>query len=212
MERRKTMKKTFLIILALISLGAAFYMGTQTYTEVKLVETIINLTESEKKQVEQEARLHWIPLDSAWALAKILTRWEVKDSIDWTFKDSLVVRDSVAITYIPYFEAEDTIITFDETDSLKQIRVQLSLAVKPRYFPTYRKFLTDVQMLKLSITQPEQVDSWWKHRWVVYFGYGIGYSFQAGQRDQYTNGYTTYSHDHEGWYHGFQFGIGFRVY
>ena len=212
------MKKTILIILALLGLtGAAFYMGTQTYTEVKLVETVINLTDSEKKQVTQDARLDWMPFDSAyalidWALAQGETRINWIDSIDWSFKDSTRIKDSTAISYVPYFEAEDSIVTFDETDSLQQIRVQLSLAIKPRFFPTFNKFLTETQLRELTITQPEQVDSWWKHRWVVYAGYGVGYSFQAGQRDNYTNGYHTSSHNHEGWYHGFQAGIGFRVY
>ena len=195
-----------------VLLGAAFYMGTQTYTEVKLVETVIDLTDSEKKEIEQKARLNWIPLDSAFALAETLTRWEVEDSTHWTFKDSVQIRDSIKIVYYPYFEAEDTIVTFDETDSLKQIRVQLSLAIKPRYFPTFRKFLTQTQLRKLTITQPEQVDSWWKHRWVIYAGYGVGYSFQAGERNQYVNGYESYTHNHEGWYHGFQVGIGVRLY
>lgn len=214
MERHKEMKKTILIIILMtVLLGAAFYMGTRTYKEVEYIETVIDLTDSEKKQIEQEARLHWIPLDSAWSLAETLTRWEVKDSTRWSFKDSLRIKDSTAITYVPFFEAEDSIVTFDETDSLKQIRVQLSLAIKPRYFPTYRKFLTEVQLRKLTITQPEQVDSWWKHRWVVYAGYGIGYSFQAGQRTYYNEyGQQTASHNHEGWYHGFQLGVGVRLY
>ena len=211
------MKKIILaIILMTVLVGAAFYVGTQFYKEIEYKTTTINLTDSEKKQVTQDARLDWMPLDSAyalvdWALAQGETRINWIDSIDWNFKDSTRIKDSTAITYVPYFEAEDTIVTFDETDSLQQIRVQLSLAIKPRFFPTFNKFLTETQLRELTLTQPEQVDSWWKHRWVVYVGYGIGYSFQAGQRDHYDNGYQTLSHDHEGWYHGFQAGIGFRV-
>ena len=218
------MKKIILIIIFMtVLVGGAYYVGTQTNKETEYIETVIDLTDSEILQVEQDARLNWMPLDSAYALVDWAlqqgggVKWEIKDSTHWIFKDSINylwnIKDSTAITYLPYYEAEDTIVNFDEMDSLKQIRVQLSLAIKPRFFPMYNKFLTDTQLRELTITQPERVDSWWKHRWVIYAGYGIGYSYQAGQHEHYDNGnYRTSSHTHEGWYHGFQAGIGFRLY
>lgn len=198
------MKKVILIIILMtVITGAAYYMGSQVNKEIEYIETIIDLTNSEKKQIEQDARLNWIPLDSAWNLAETFTRWEVVDSTHWNFKDSIRwnIKDSTAITYIPYFEAEDTIVTFDETDSLQRIRVQLSLAIKPRFFPLYNKFLTETQLRELIITQPERVDSWWKHRWVVYAGYGFSYA----QRTY--NGGNSWC-----WSNGFQLGIGIRLY
>ena len=198
------MKKVILIIILMtVITGAAYYMGSQVNKEIEYIETVIDLTNSEKKQIEQDARLNWIPLDSAWNLAEILTRWEVVDSTHWNFRDSTRwnIKDSTAITYIPYFEAKDTIVTFDETDSLQRIRVQLSLAIKPRFFPLYNKFLTETQLRELIITQPERVDSWWKHRWVLYAGYGIGYS-QV----------NSYGETRGCWITGFQAGIGFRLY
>ncbi len=203
------MKKVILIIIFMtVLVGASYYMGSQVNKEIEYIETIIDLTDSEKKQIEQDATLNWMPLDSAWALvdwalAEGAIRWEVKDSTHWSFKDSTRwnVKDSIPIYYVPVYVAEDTIVTFDETDSLQRIRVQLSLAIKPRFFPTYNKFLTETQLRELTITQPERVESWWAHRWVVYAGYGFSYS-QRTYADQ--NSWC--------WSNGFQLGIGVRLY
>lgn len=195
-----------------VLLGTAFYVGTQTNKEVEYVETVIDLRESERLFIAQNAILNYITLDSAWALAESFSsdHWTYYDSTRWSFKDSINIKDSIVVHFIPVIEGGDTVVTFDETE--EGIRVQLSLAIKPRYFPTYNKFLTETQLQELTLTQRVEEDSFWKHRWVVYLGYGIGYSFQAGERDHYNNGYQTYAHDHEGWYHGFQLGIGFRLY
>lgn len=175
------MKKTILIILFLsVVIGASYYLGTRT-TEMEYIEIIVDLTDSEKLQVRQEARLNWIHLDSAWAL---VGEFAVKDSTDkirwvdsthWSFKDSLVlnIKDSTNIVYIPFYEGRDTTIKFDET--VEDTRVQLSLAVKPRFFPTFERFVTDVQMKSLTLTKPKEVESWWKHRWTIGIGYGIGF-------------------------------------
>jgi len=203
------MKKIMLILILLggaVLLGGAYYLGTQTNKQIEYIETIIDLADSEKKQIEQDARLNWIPLDSAyWNLGETRVHWIVKDSTHWNFQDStrwfLNFKDTTIITYIPFYEAEDTIVTFDETDSTQQIRVQLSLAIKPRFFPLYNKFLTETQLQELVITQPERVDSWWKHRWVVYAGYGISYAQK-----------TCYGEQSWCWSNGFQLGIGFRLY
>lgn len=206
------MKKTILILILVLTLcGAAFYVGTQVNERVEYKETIINLRDSEKKQVEQDARLGYITQDSALTLGWNLVDWTLshQDStelvkIKWDVRDSvdIRVRDSVVVNYVPFFEAEDTIVTFDELDSLQHIRVQLSLAIKPKYFPTYRKFLTQVQMQELKLTQPEQVESWWAHRWVVYLGAGVTYSYGNLENKA-----------HEGWsFPTIQLGIGIRLY
>ncbi len=201
------MKKILLILILIGGVGAlysAYYMGTKKNADVEPIVTVIDLTASQKKQIAQDATLGWLPEDSIWALAKTLIRWEVVDSTHWDYKDSTRwnIKDSTAITYIPFYEAEDTIVYFDEMDILQDIRVQLTLAIKPRFFPTYNKFLTETQLRELTVTIPEPEESWWKHRWVIYVGGGLSYS----QRSY--NGEST-------WCWGIpsiQAGIGIRLY
>jgi len=195
------MKK--IIFLVLIFGGAlfAYYMGTRVNANIEPIVTVIDLTASEKKQIAQKAVLGYITLDSAWTLAESFQYWNITDSTNWTFLDSTRwnIKDSTVITYIPFYEAEDTIVTFDET--VDDIRVQLSLAIKPRFFPTYNKFLTETQLQELTLTQPAKIESWWKHRWVLYAGYGISYAVK-----------TCYGEDTWCWNNGFQLGLGIRLY
>ena len=194
-----------MLILILIggagALGLAYYTGVQVNKDIEPIVTIIDLTASERKQIAQEARLNWIPLDSAWTLAESFEHWNIIDSTHWLFKDSTVfnIIDSVAITYIPVFVGDDTTVTFDET--VDEVRVQLSLAIKPRFFPLFNKFLTETQLQELILTQPAKIDSWWKHRWVLYAGYGISYAQK-----------TCYGEQSWCWSNGFQLGLGIRLY
>jgi len=229
-------KRNILIILLLLaSLGAAYFVGRGSVKEVKPEVITIDLTDSEKKQIEQEARLNWMPLDSAWSLISGFAerdstdkiRWN--DSTDWSFKDSTVlrVRDSTVIVYIPFYEGKDTIVKFDET--VEDIRVELSLVVKPRFFPAIRsygnayignRFVTDVQMRELILTKPVEEDSFWKHRLVLTLGYGIGYYKSTTQTnntfiyddDDYDDRELT-STTHSTWQfnHGFQLTLGIRL-
>ena len=196
------MKKVILIWLLIGGgIGFAYYMGTKVNEDIEPIVTVIDLTATQKKQIAQEAMLNWIPLDSAWTLAESFEAWNIIDSTHWLFKDSTVfnIIDSIAITYIPVFVGDDTTVTFDET--VDEVRVQLSLAIKPRFFPLYNKFLTETQLQELTLTQPAKVDSWWKHRWVVYAGYGISYAQK-----------TCYGEQSWCWSNGFQLGLGIRLY
>ncbi len=167
-----------IVVLMILIAGGAFYAGSELNKEVEYIETVIDLTASQRKQIAQEATLGWISEDSISALAETWKLWVITDSTHWSFKDSTLwnIKDSTVITYIPFYEAEDTIVHFDEMDSLKNIRVQLSLAIKPRFFPMYNKFLTETQLRELIVTIPEPEESWWKHRLVGYVGIGLSYS------------------------------------
>ena len=191
-------------VLALFG-GACYYMGARS-TEIEYITTVIDLTETDTLNIMQEARLNWIPLSEAWDLAEInsIDKINWTDSTRWSFKDSIEIRDSINVVYIPFYEAKDTVVGFDET--VDDIRVELSLLVKPRFFPFKSRFITDIQLRHIELTQPVQADSWWKHRWVIYAGFGLTYS---------TNNLNIsdpkyFSHD--GWFTGFQLGIGIRLY
>ena len=198
-------KKILGIAFILALFGAAYYMGTRS-TEIEYKITTVDLTETDTLNIIQDARLNWIPLDSAWTLAEInsIDKINWTEDTNWTFKDSLRIRDSVRVVYIPFFEAKDTIVHFDEI--VDDIRVLASVMVKPRFFPYRSRFITDIQLQHIELTQPVQADSWWKHRWVVYAGWGFTYSFNnlnITDPDYFS---------HQGWFTGFQFGIGFRLY
>jgi len=199
-------KKIIIIafVLAVVG-GGAYYAGIQS-TKIQYVTTTVNLTETERLEVMQEARLNWIPLSEAWDLAEInsIDKINWTDSTRWSFKDSIEVRDSINVVYIPFYEAKDTVVSFDET--VDDIRVELSLLVKPRFFPTFNRFITDVQMRHLNVTAPESAESFWLHRWVIYAGWGLTYSsdnLNITAPDYFS---------HQGWFTGFQFGIGIRLY
>jgi len=222
------MKKIIIaIIIFTVVTGAAYFVGRSSVKEVKPEIIEIDLTDSQILQVQQEARLNWIPLDSAMTWIEGLEavdgiNWH--DSTRWSFKDSTIlnIKDSINIIYIPFYEARDTIVQFDEI--VEQTRVELSLAVKPRFFPTIERFVTDVQMRKLVLTRPIEVESWWKHRWTIYIGYGIMYYkstittrtntiFVGDDYNGFNNNiFMTNTETEWRFDHGIQLGIGFRIY
>jgi len=177
-------RNVLILILLLTTIGAAYFIGRNSVKELEPEVIEIDLTESEILQVQQEATLNMITLDSAMTWLEGL---ETVDRINWVnktkwnFKDSTVevinIRDSINVVYIPFYEARDTIVHFDEI--VEETRVELSLAVKPRFFPTIERFVTDVQMRRLVLTRPIEVESFWKHRISLVLGYGIGYYQQT---------------------------------
>lgn len=182
------MKKIIIaIIIFTVVTGAAYFIGRESVKEVEPEIITIDLSESETLTVIQNARLNWMPIDSAWALAESFAidsvRWTNKvkweDKILWSIKDSVRITDSVRVIYAPFFEGSDTVVEFDET--VEEIRVQLSLAVKPSFFPLQSKFITTIQMRKLILTKPEEVESFWKHRISLVLGYGVQYGRQTTQ-------------------------------
>ena len=137
----------------------------------------VDLTESEKQQIIQDARLGWITLDSAKAL--IVTESQVR----WitNYKDSLVIRDSLnirdSIKYIPVYTAADTTIHFNDTT--ETAIVGLAINLKQRFFPLQKRFASDLKLMSLSVEVPAPqpvTDSFWKNRFVFYAGLGINYN------------------------------------
>jgi len=168
--------------------------GIAKLTTPKPEPTTINLTETQKQQIVQEARLGYISLDSAKSMIKSEIKWIPK--IKWKFKDSLIVRDSLnvidSIVYIPVYEAKDTVIQFDEiTDKAE---VSLAIKLKQRFYPMQEKFASDVNLLNLKVNLPKpKQGSFWEHRFILYAGLGLNYN-----NNQVNS--------------GIQFGIGIRLY
>ena len=167
------------IITHALLLGVGIIIGKFVWTDQ--TETItVDLTESEKHQIIQDARLGWITLDSANAL--IITESKIKwitnyrDSL--IFKDSLNIRDSVI--YIPVYVARDTIINFYDTS--KTAIVSLAIRLKQRFFPLQERFASDLKLMSLTVELPEQkvvtggwFSNFFEHRFIIYIGGGLNY-------------------------------------
>ena len=156
----------------------------------------VDLTESQKQQIIQDARLGWITLDSAKAL--IVSESKIKWIPTPKYYDSLRIKDSLnikdSINYIPVYVARDTTIHFNEvTDDYE---VSLAVRLKQRFFPLQERFASDLKLMSLSVEVPQQMpvtDSFWKNRFVFYAGLGINYN---------DNTFTQ----------GIQLGFGIRIY
>ena len=143
-------------------------------------ETItINLAESEKQQIIQDAQLRMITLDSAKALitseSKIDWILNIKDSI--ILRDSLNIRDSVR--YIPVYTARDTTIEFNDTSEVAT--VSLTIMLRQRFFPLQERFASELKLMSLTVELPKQKESggwfgnFFEHRFIIYGGVGVNY-------------------------------------
>jgi len=162
------------IIAIVLSFGAGFLTCWLVKNCAK--ETItIDLTEAQKQQIIQDARIGWITLDSAKAL--IITESKIKwitnyrDSI--VIKDSLNIRDSVI--YIPVYVADDTTVIFNE--ETKKYKVSLAVKLKQRFFPLQEKFASELKLMQLNVEIPKEPVpvSFWQNRFIIYAGFGINY-------------------------------------
>lgn len=142
--------------------------------------TTIDLTESQRQQIIQDARIGWITLDSAKAMINMKSR------IRWiiNYRDSVVIRDSInikdSVVFIPVYEANDTTIYFNRTTP--KAKVSLAMKLKQRFFPLQEKFASDLQLMSLTIDMPEpeiKTGNWFtnffEHRFIIYIGGGLNY-------------------------------------
>jgi len=139
----------------------------------------IDLTESQKQQIVQDARLGRITLDSAKAL--IVSESKIKWITD--YKDSLVIKDSLnirdSIIYIPVYTARDTTIEFNDTSEVAI--VSLAIKLKQRFFPLQERFASELKLMSLTVEIPEAKEpggwfsNFFEHRFIIYVGGGLNY-------------------------------------
>ena len=142
----------------------------------------IDLTESERKQIIQEALIGYITLDSAKALiiSESKIDWIPRDSIVYDYRDSIVydIRDS--IIYIPVYTARDTTIEFKDTSEVAT--VSLAIMLRQRFFPLQERFASEMRLMSLKVEIPEAkepsigwFDNFFEHRFIIYGGVGVNY-------------------------------------
>ena len=139
----------------------------------------IDLTESQKHQIIQDAQLGMITLDSAKSLivSESKIRWIPipRDSV--VLRDSVVYRDSVKL--IPVYTAKDTVIEFNDTSEVAI--VSLAIMLKQRFFPLQERFASEIKLMKLKVELPKEpeISGWFsnffEHRFIIYGGVGINY-------------------------------------
>jgi len=155
--------------------GLGFGVAWLTMPKPKIIT--INLTESEKKQIVQEALIGYITLDSAKALITS------ESKIEWIYKDSLVIKDSLdirdSVVYIPVYTARDTTVEFSDTSEVAV--VNLAIRLKQRFFPLQERFASELQLMNLRVELPETketggwFDNFFEHRFIIYIGGGLNY-------------------------------------
>ncbi len=133
--------------------AALFFVGRFTTPAPETVT--INLKESEKQQIVQDARLGWITLDSAKAL--VISESKIKWIPTPKYYDSLRVKDSLniidSVVYIPVYTAADTTIQFDDTT--ETATVSLAIRLKQRFFPLQERFASELKLMSLTVKVPE---------------------------------------------------------
>ena len=170
------------IIAIILSFGVGF--GTCWLVKQCAKDIIeVDLTESQRQQIVQKARLGYITLDSAKTLIVSESR------INWipvpVLYDSLVIRDSLniidSVVYIPVYTARDTVIEFRDTS--ETAIVSLAIMMKQRFFPLQERFASELRLMSLTIEVPEEpeiisggwFDNFFEHRFIIYGGVGVNY-------------------------------------
>lgn len=132
---------------------------------------VIDLTPQQRLQIIQEARLGYIPLDSAMAMI------ESESKIKWIPKDSIVIKDSLniidSIVYIPVYEAPDTFITLYDKDTLNA-HLLVEAGLKQRFLPTQQRFASSLWLSRLNISLPPEKEPEKAFYESVTIGLGIG--------------------------------------
>ena len=170
------------LIATFIVFGAIMFLVGRFTTPASETVTI-NLTESEKQQIVQDARIDWITLDSAKALIVSESKIEWIPKIKWIPKDSLVLRDSLniidSVGYIPVYTANDTTIEFNDTTEVAI--VSLAIMLRQRFFPLQERFASELKLMSLKVELPKQKESsgwfgnFFEHRFIIYGGVGVNY-------------------------------------
>ncbi len=166
------------LIATFIVFGAIMFLIGRFTTPASETVTI-NLTESEKQQIVQDAHLGMITLDSAKSLivneSKIGWILNIKDSVE--IRDSLNIINSVR--YIPVYTARDTTIEFNDTTEVAV--VSLAIMLRQRFFPLQERFASELQLMSLTVKLPEVKESggwfgnFFEHRFIIYGGVGVNY-------------------------------------
>jgi len=120
------------------------------YDTRKSEEKPYEISEFDKTQIVQQARLNWYPKSVVDSLLKLSTNTKWITKIEW--KDSLVIRDSInikdSISFYPVYHS-DTSITSSSKD-VKGNEVVISSYVKQQFFPLQEAFGLEFQVKSIK--------------------------------------------------------------
>ena len=146
------------IISGLVLLVLGFALGYFVFPKVEIRYTVREV-DVDSTEIFQEARLGWISEENmdvelskaynALKKEKDLRPFKSKFETRYNFVDSVVVRDSVAVTYIPFFGA-DTNFTFEKKTDRWEF--DTNIGVKTKFYPGVNLMQTKATMNSLNIT------------------------------------------------------------
>lgn len=146
---------TALVLIFGVFYGVYQYAFSRGYEKRQSEEQPYEITEFDKQQIIQQARLSWYPqsvIDSILRTGKSKINWSTQ--INWI--DSLNIRDSIRIKEFafsgkfPVYEA-DTILTSSKTDEYGN-EVNIKTYLLQRFFPQYEVFASDFQIKSVNFS------------------------------------------------------------
>jgi len=165
----------FLIGFALLAMICGYFVYQFTH-DPEVIEKKVSLTNFEKQQLIQHARLGWISKDSLNLLLKNIAGVPAKkinwiDSIKWNYKDSTIthLKDSTVKIQYPVYEADSSFEILKE-DSIQNVSVNVKASLKQRFLPLQEAFASEFNIDSLIIKWHEKKYSFWKH---IKYGPGI---------------------------------------
>jgi len=169
----------WLVIGALVMLVLGFLLGYLIFPKT-IIKTEIKEVNVDSTSIIQKARLGYVPENELSQAMKELNKEKslrfTKISYKTVIHDSVAIRDSVAVHFIPFFSA-DTNFTFSrETDNWE---FNTNIGVETKFYPGVNMMETRARMntLNISVTykQPWEFDLFSGG-----LGFGIGTMFTTG--------------------------------
>lgn len=175
------MKTTAVLIIGILCfiLGGVivYYFMPQIKTEIVVSDANIDST-----LIIQDARLGYVPFEELQEVVRQKAKrrneitYSIIDSVRIT--DSLNVRDSVVISYMPYFYA-DTVLKFNKKNLAKGYDFKMDLYLGSKFYPISEQFQTIAKVrefeIKIIYEQP------WKFEpYSGVLGFGAGLLTTAG--------------------------------
>ena len=183
------------VIAIVLSFGVGF--GTSWLVKDCAKEIIeVTLTESQKQQIIQDARLGWITLDSAKTL--VVDESKIKWIPTPDYYDSLRITDSLniidSVVYIAVYESGDTNIVLFNGDT-SNIHIELEIGLNQRFFPAQERFGSSLWLNRLNVSLLREVPV---ER--TYGPYMIGIGLGARFEESYFFGDFTYKLVNTNWF------------
>lgn len=173
------MSKNILMTLGLISIFVGSWFLSHAYYGRNTIIKTVNLTDSEKLTIVQEARLNWIPADSANKLLTAVISKKKKADIRWidslriAFRDSTRVKDTTIYNYVsvPVYEADSTFVLIVK-DSIGN-KATISQTLNNRFFPLQEVFLPSIKINSVQFNLFEPAPPKWYQRFELVLGLGV---------------------------------------